>query len=211
MKDDGTLDEAASLRKNADAYVALEKRLGSGDVPPPSAGEYQLNVPDAFKDSFQPEDPGFKEFLTNAHAAGMTQKQIDAAMSAFFAWAPKIAEGQQAIDHDACVKAMQGVWKDPAEFKAGFQGAARALQTFAGERFERIGARLGNDPDFVWLMAQVGAQIKEDTTPGGQTAGGADIKALELSEAYTNPRHPDHERVSATVRAHYERTYGAKS
>src|SRR5690606_14417341 len=64
LAEDGTVDEAASARKLADAYRHLEARLGSGDVPPKSAEDYALQVEgldaeqiDAFK-----ADPMFQDF-----------------------------------------------------------------------------------------------------------------------------------------------------
>lgn len=206
MKADGSLDIDASARKSAEGYSALEKRLGSGDVPPASPGEYKINAPDALKDAFKPEDPGFQKFLTDAHAVGMTQKQIDASMGAFFAWAPQLMEAQAEHDHDTCISAMKEVWTDPSEFKSGMGQAVRALKTFGGERFDNLAAKYGNDPDMIWLMANVGKELKEDRTVEGPTSGGSDISALQTSEAYLNPKHPNHLAVSAQVAAHYRRT-----
>lgn len=77
MKEDNTLDLEASSRKLADAYTAAEKRIGSGDIPPKSAEEYTVTVPDAFKESFDPKaDEGFKAFSGKMHALGLTQKQM---------------------------------------------------------------------------------------------------------------------------------------
>lgn len=43
-----------------------------------------------------------------------------------------------------------------------------------------------------------------------QKGGANDFEALRLmgSEAYTNPKHPDHQRVSQTVREHNESLFG---
>ena len=42
--------------------------------------------------------------------------------------------------------------------------------------------------------------------------GSKDFEALRLmgSEVYTNPKHPDHQRVSQTVREHNESLFGNK-
>ena len=47
-KEDGSLDIEASSLKLAEAYGHLEKRMGSGDVPPKTAADYQIAVPEAF-------------------------------------------------------------------------------------------------------------------------------------------------------------------
>jgi hypothetical protein len=203
LKEDGTLDVEASARKNAEAYVGLERRLGAGGVPPPSPGEYKIEAPDALKDAFKPEDPGFKEFLTAAHGAGMTQKQIDVAMGAFFTWAPKLSEAQQTFDMDGCIAELKQVWTDPTEFRDGFAQAHRAVQTFGGERMDRLVAKFGNDPDFVWYSQQVGRELKEDRTPNTSGSAPSDIAALESHPAYSNAKHPEHDAVSARVRAWY--------
>lgn len=43
-----------------------------------------------------------------------------------------------------------------------------------------------------------------------QKGGAGDFEALRLmgSEAYTNPKHPDHQRASQTVREHTESMFG---
>lgn len=43
-----------------------------------------------------------------------------------------------------------------------------------------------------------------------QRGGAKDFEALRLmrSEAYTNPKHPDHQRASQAVREHNESMYG---
>lgn len=201
---DGNLDLDATLRKNADAYVALEKRLGSSDVPPPSAGEYKITAPEALKDAFQPEDSGFKEFLTKAHAAGMTQKQMDATMEAFFSVAPKLVMGARQLDADGCVAALQKVWDTPEGLTTGFRAADRALAAFGGERADALRTKYGNDPDILWFAAQIGAQLAEDRAPSRPTTSEADIRSLEASVAYSDEKHPEHQVVSMKVKQHYE-------
>ncbi|MCC7462920.1 MAG: hypothetical protein IT480_10730 [Gammaproteobacteria bacterium] len=210
MAADGSLDVEASARKNAEAYGALEKRLGSSDVPPPSAGEYVISAPEALKDQFQPEDPGFKEFLTAAHVTGMTQKQMDAAMGAFFNWAPKLIGASQEIDHDGCVAKLKEVWLDAAANQAGWKNAMRALSAYGGERAQALAGQYGNNPDIVWLLAQVGNEMREDTSPQSSGQVSDDIQALMSSEAYHNPKHADHKRVSEKVSAHFAKKFGTK-
>ena len=58
-------------------------------------------------------------------------------------------------------------------------------------------------------MAHFGAQMREDAPPrdvGGGTA--QTVEQLMASEAYRNPKHSDHLRVSAQVRAHYDKVAG---
>lgn len=211
-REDKTLDIEASARKNAEAYQALERRLGSGDVPPPSAGEYQIKAPDELKDAFQPEDPGFKEFLTQAHASGMTQKQMDATMQAFFSWAPKIMGAQQAASADECIATLSKVWTDETVRRENFSQALRGMRTFGGERFAELDRKYGNDPDFIWFAANVGKELKEDTSPAGAMtpASGGNVTELVTHPAYRDPKHPQHAQISAQVAEAFKRRTGGK-
>lgn len=206
MKDDGSLDVEASARKNAEAYGALEKRLGSSDVPPPSAGEYKINAPDSLKDVFEPDDPGFKEFLTDAYAAGMTQKQMDASMSGFFRIVPKMLQANQEMDQEACEAVLADVWKDQTERTGNYKAASRAIRVFGGERAERLENRYGNDPEIIWYFAQVGRELREDTSPRSSGPIASDVQSLMANPAFSDPRHPDHERVSAQWREALNKT-----
>lgn len=200
MQADGTLDLEASARKNAEAYQGLEKRLGAGGAPPPSPGEYVIAAPEAMKDAFQPEDPGFKEFLTAAHASGMTQKQLDAAMGAFFNWAPKLVEAQQTFDAETCVTQLREVWTDQKEYSQNFAAADRALKTYAGERYGKLAEKFGNDPDAIWLLANFGKELREDRTVDANGPSAEDLRTLEAHPAYWDAKHPEHASVSSKVR-----------
>ena len=62
--EDGTVDLEGSAKKLAENYGNLEKRMGSGDMPPKSAEDYQITVPDTLKDVWNPkEDALLGEFL----------------------------------------------------------------------------------------------------------------------------------------------------
>jgi len=204
---DGSLDVEATLRKNAEAYSALEKRLGQGgDAPPAAATDYKIEPPETLKDAFSPEDESFKAFLGKAHAAKLTQAQLDVVMGAFFETAPKLVGGAVELDADACIAELGRDWKTPDALHSNFVAADRAIQQLAGGAADALRAKYGNDPDFLRFAATVGAQLKEDRAPGGANVTSAeDIASLERSEAYSNPKHPDHEKVSRQVREHYQR------
>jgi hypothetical protein len=87
-KEDGTLDIEASSLKLAEAYGHLEKRLGSGDVPPKTAEEYQVTVPDALKDVWKPDDDTLlQDFKKEAHSKGMTGSSISSCPNTW-TWRP---------------------------------------------------------------------------------------------------------------------------
>lgn len=216
-KEDGSLDLEASARKLAEVYANAEKRLGSGDVPPKTAEEYAVTVPDAFKEAWKPEeDQAFKDFRAKAHEAGLTQKQLDLVMGQYFELAPKLVAGAATMDANAATAELKKDWATEADFNRNIRNAyvgANALAQKAGLTVDEImTSPLGNDPRFLKLMAAIGPEFNEDTPPGGeQISNQEDIDTLIRSEAYNNPKHADHARVSEKVRKYYERKYGTEA
>lgn len=207
-KEDGSLDIEASSLKLAEAYGHLEKRLGSGDVPPKTPEEYTVTVPDALKDTWKPaEDPLLQGFLKEAHAAGFTQKQIDLALGRYMEIAPQLVAGGQALTAEDCTAALKTEWKTDEQYKAEVGKAYKAAVGFGGSDAEGIIKDHGNDPRIIRLLARVGAEMGEDTSisTGASTNGGQSVESLMASEAYNNPKHADHARVSKQVSDHFAR------
>jgi hypothetical protein len=205
-KADGTLDVEASSLKLAEAYGNLEKRIGTGDIPPKTAEEYTIPVPDEMKELFDPKtDPLMGAFLKDAHAAGLTQKQMDLVMGKYFELAPQLVEGGQQLSADACIANLKQDWKTDEQYKAEVGKAFKAAQAFGDKDAEAIVKDYGNDPRIIRLLARVGGELGEDTSinPGGSLPNGQTVEGLMQSEAYTNPKHADHARVSAQVSAHF--------
>jgi hypothetical protein len=216
-KDDGTIDLEASARKLAKAHGDAEKRIGSGDIPPKTADEYQVKVPEAFKEAFNPEeDAGYQEFRTKAHAAGMTQAQMDLVMDQYFKMAPQLAAGATQLDAEDASAELKKQWATDADFKRNVRNAyvgANAIATKAGLNIDEImsPAGLGNNPMFLRLMAAIGPEFQEDAPPGGQEMVSEEsITELLSSEAYTNPKHVDHAKVSKQVSEYYRRKHGTE-
>ena len=59
-------------------------------------------------------------------------------------------------------------------------------------------------------LAKLGGEMGEDKSVNfeGQT-GQSSIDSIMTSEAYNQPKHPDHARVSAQVRVHFEKLAAA--
>lgn len=217
VKEDGSLDLDASSRKLAEAYGSLEKRFGSGEAPPKDASEYKITVPDALKEAFDPvTDEGMKGFLAGAHAAGLNQAQVDFVMGKYFEMAPQLAAGAAQYDTTTATAELKKTWATDADFnrnvRNAYVGTNAAAQKAGLDVAEIMNGPLGNNPQFLRLMAALGPEFQED--PG---AGGAsmitqdDINSLLSSEAYSNPRHPDHAKVSAKIRAYFERKHGTEA
>jgi len=217
-KDDGTLDLEASSRKLAEAYGHAEKRIGSGDVRPKTAEEYAVTVPEAFKDAFKPEeDQGFQDFRAKAFEAGMTQKQLDLVMDRYFEMAPQLVAAAGIIDANACKAELEKAWATPATFNRNVGMAFSATTALAGKAGidvqQIMSGPLGNNPQFLQLMAVLGPELAEDKNPNneGNIMSGDEIETLMNSEAYTNPGHKDHARVSEKVRSYYQKKFGTEA
>lgn len=217
MKDDGAFDLDASARKLAEAHGHLEKRLGSGDAPPKDASEYTVAVPDQFKDAWKADDPQFKEFAAKAHEMGLSQKQFDFFMGNFFQLVPAAAQGANALDAEKTTAALKEVWKDDGEMKqkvtAAFNAADRIAKTMNLSFDDIEAAGLGNNPMFIRIMAKLAPEFKEDVPPSGGALlrSPADVKTMQSSEAYRDPKHPQHDATVRAVRAYYENQPGGSA
>lgn len=213
-KDDGTFDLEASSRKMGEAYGELEKRFGAGDAPPKAVADYTVTVPDAFKEAIVPaDDPGIQGFLAGALEAGLNQKQVDFVMGKYFDMAPKLVAGAVQYDQETAKAELAKVWNNDADMKRGVQNAyvgANAAAKKAGMDVNAImNGPLANNPDFVRLMAALGPEFQEDPGVGGvQMTSSEDISTLLSSDAYKDPRHADHAKVSQKIRTYYERKHG---
>lgn len=203
-KEDGTVDWEKSAQKQAQSYEALEKRMGANDAPPKSAEDYVINVPDNLKealgDDFK-DDPMLQGFLKDAHAAGMSQKQVDLAVGKYLEAIPSLAGGVQQLNADDCVAELKQEWKTDAEFKSGVESAKRAAIGFFGNDAEQIIQKYGNDPALIRGLAKIGKEMGEDASVNPESAitSGQSVDELMASEAYSNPKHADHAKVSKQV------------
>lgn len=207
-KEDGSLDIEASSLKLAEAYGHLEKRMGSGDLPPKTAGEYEIAIPEALKDQWNPkEDPKLQAFLDKAHSKGLTQGQLDMVMESYFETAQQLVGGNRQLSEEECTADLRKDWKDDATFKGEVAKAYKAAVGYGGEDAQAILADHGNDPRLIRLLARVGCEMGEDKSlnPGGTLQGGQSVESLMSSEAYANPKHADHAKVSAQVKSYFDK------
>lgn len=206
--EDGSVNWEQSALKQAQGYDALAKRMGSGDAPPKSAEDYVVNVPDDLKealgDDFK-DDPMLKDFLKDAHAAGMSQKQVDIAINKYLQAIPELAGGVQQLNADDCVASLKETWKTDGEYQAGVQSAFKAAQGFFGEDAQHIIDKYGNDPILIRGLAKIGKEMGEDSAVNPESAltAGQTIDELMASPAYNDSKHADHAKVSKQVSTYF--------
>lgn len=210
-KADGTIDTEASSLKLAEAYSSLEKRLGSGDLPPKTVEEYKINVPPELAETWKPaDDPLLQGFLKDAHAAGMNQKQIDLVMDRYMKTAPELVNASRALDAETCTAELRAEWKSEPEYKKGVGDAYKAAVGYFGKDADAIIQQYGNDPRVIRGLAAIGKEMGEDR-PGNFNAPASqgDIDSLLVSPAYNDSKHPEHKAVSARVKAHFDQIAAA--
>lgn len=222
-KEDGTLDLEQSSRKLAESYKHLETRMGSGDVPPKSPDEYTVEVEgvEGFDWASFKADPDTQSFLKGAHAKGMTNDQVQYAISEYMKAAPSLIGGAAQLTQQDCTAALKAAWGDEQAIRANVTASYRAAEAFASQgdapgNFNALMAKYGNDPDFIAFTANIGKELKEDSAiNGGAPVNEADfnIKAGELrAQLQALPAHdPKRPGVQAQLDAMYEQKYNKKT
>ncbi|HBD3034714.1 TPA: hypothetical protein KIU63_004470 [Citrobacter koseri] len=209
--DDGKLSIEGSARKLADAHTSLEKRLGSVGTPPKTADEYEPKVEvEGFNwDEFK-ADPRMQSFMKAAHAKGITNDQMGFIIGEYAQRAPELVGGAAELDAEAATTQLREVWKTDAEFKKNIGLAYRAFNSLADDADKGRMDEIGNNPMVIRMLAKVGAEMQEDAPAGGEVnlAEQQTIRDLMKSPAYMDPKHADHERVSAQVKAYYQKHFG---
>ena len=203
------LDVGASSKKLAESYAGLEKRVGSGDVPPKTADDYAITVPEQFKEVWS-EDDRFKAFRTDALGAGLTQKQFDFVVGKYFDTMPALVQGGQAVTVEQATEELRSVWKTDGEFKSGVADAFKAFQAFASPEDQARIDEIGNNPVALRILAKIGKELGEagGIPKASEATGADDIQSILKSDAYMNPKHPDHKAASAKVQGYYQKKYG---
>lgn len=214
--EDKALNLEASARKVAEAHRALEDRMRETGLPPKTPEEYKPEgLPETINVDELMKDEGTKAFLKRMHAKGLTNAQVSEVLAFGLAeWAPKLLADDSQKSTQETLATLKQSWTDDAAMQLNLQHSWKASAAIAqkvGVSMEEVERRYGNDPLFIRMMAAIGPEIGEDGNVnaggGGASTEAQTIRDLESSEAYRNSKHPQHEAVSAKVRAYYQRRY----
>lgn len=214
--EDESFNLEESAKKMSEGYTSLAKRLGGDDLAPESHEGYEIDT-ESFGEGFDSEsfmsDEGTQSFLKSMHAKGMTNSQVQEVLNyGLNEWAPSLMEGNKGLSESEATQALQELWPNESEFNTQVGHAVSALKNVAGDEFDSMMGKYGNDPDFIKIMAQFGREMGEDSPPNDMhVASGENVDELMQSEAYQNTRHPDHDAVSAKVKAHFEKRFGKEA
>lgn len=198
--EDGSVDYKATVAKMNESYSYLEKKVGTGEVAPKSVDEYKLEREDFDFEEFKADESN-KEFLTEAHKHGITNKQLDFLLSEYDKRAVDLVSNSSQIDTDTTVQTLQSDWGD--KYEANIFNAVKAARA-CGITDEQINNPLiGNNVAFIKMAAYFGSQMTEDKPVSNGTPVNVDIQSLMRSEAFFNPKHPDHKSVKAQIDSYY--------
>ncbi|MFX6113771.1 hypothetical protein ABTF34_13405 [Acinetobacter baumannii] len=199
--EDGSVDYKATVAKLSESYTGLEKRVGTGEIAPKSVDEYKIEREDFDLEAFK-ADEGNKAFLEEAHKHGITNKQLDFLLSEYDKRAVDLVSNSSQIDTDTTVQTLQSEWGD--KYEANIFNAVKAARA-CGITDEQINDPLiGNNVAFIKMAAYFGSQMTEDKPVSNGTPVNVDIQSLMRSEAFFNPKHPDHKSVKAQIDSYYD-------
>jgi hypothetical protein len=209
---DGKVDMAASSKKLGEGYGALAKKLGGGEGAPAAAADYKFAPTEALKD-VKLDDTLSGKFRDRAHKLGLSQSQYQGVLEAHLEMVPEVLNATLKLSAEEARSELSKVWTGTAEFEKQLSNAQRAVDSAPEGIREDLWARFGRDPAFIQFAARMGSEMREDkpniernSTPGAAT----EVEGMMQSEAYRNPKHADHARVSAAVTAHFQRVHGSQ-
>lgn len=201
VSEDGSVDYKATVAKMNESYSYLEKKVGTGEVAPKTIDEYKLEREDFDFEEFKADESN-KEFLTEAHKHGITSKQLDFLISEYDKRAVDLVSNSSQIDTDTTVQTLQSDWGD--KYESNIFNAVKAAKA-CGITDEQINdPMIGNNIAFIKMAAYFGSQINEDKPINNGTPVNVDITSLMRSEAFFNPKHPDHKSVKAQIDSYYD-------
>lgn len=182
-------------------WAVLYADTNTGEVAPKSVDEYKLEREDFDFEEFKADESN-KEFLTEAHKHGITNKQLDFLLSEYDKRAVDLVSNSSQIDTDTTVQTLQSDWGD--KYEANIFNAVKAARA-CGITDEQINDPLiGNNVAFIKMASYFGSQMTEDKPVSNGTPVNVDISSLMRSEAFFNPKHPDHKSVKAQIDSYYD-------
>lgn len=206
--EDGSVDYKATLSKMNESYTGLEKRIGSGDLPPKDVAGYTVDR-DGFDFEQFKSDESNQAFLTKAHEHGITNKQLDFLLSEYDSRVVDLVSTSSQLDTDTVVNSLKTEWGESYDqnMRNAFKGA-----TTAGLTIDEFNDPLiGNNKALIKLAAYYGSQLNEDNPiHQAQVPVADDIETLMRSEAFLDTKHPEHKAVTARINAAYAKGFTIK-
>ena len=154
---------------------------------PATAGEYEINVDGFDVDKFKTED---NAVLARFHGAGLNNDQVSEVV--------KIWDEFQQTN----IESLQQEWGN--DFNVNVSHAKHAIEALGFKPED-----LDTPTALIKFASAVGKTLQEDLPPGNTQQNAAEsVESLRLSEAYNDPKHPEHKAVMAKIEKAYQKQYG---
>lgn len=192
-----------SPEKLAQSYLSLERLMGQGRVVIPKGAEdaagwqaydKAFGIPEA-ADKYEltgregMDLTDFKAFMKENHINNETaQKLLDAHLKEFDSLFELQAQNQKEAQEQATAE-LRKEWG--MKFDENLKKANNVLHKLAGSEYDYFNERIGNDPKFIKLLAQIGDSVSEGSIGGAGQVGSftktpAEAKA-ELDAIMSDP------------------------
>lgn len=192
----------------AKSYTELKARMVETGLPPKDATEYKFDLPEGVK-GLELDDAKMIEARKAFHGLGLTQKQFEGVMSAYFSNVESLANYGAQLAATQTSAQLGALWKVPAGevvSHPNMTAAMKALNSYGDER-QRAEFMSGviSVATVTDILAKVGREVGEDKTRiAGEVIAPETLNDLmKVGGPYWNPQHPDHERVKAQVAKHF--------
>lgn len=183
--------------------------MGAGDAPPQSVEGYKVNVPEAFKDAVQADDlakaPGVQALLKDLHAAGASQKVVDAAVASLMREGAALRNAAPVMDSANCEAELRQAdgWKSDEQYRQQVGLAFNAGKQIFGKDFDGIVKDYGNDARLIRGLATIGKEMQEDMPAPSEAQAQIqeNLDTLMASRSYLDANDPQHAATMAKVSA----------
>ncbi|WP_284082621.1 hypothetical protein [Acinetobacter nosocomialis] len=167
--------------------------------------DYSVEIEGFNFDEFKAIDEN-KEFLKEAHEAGLSNEQLGFVLNKYNQIIPEVMAQMGQMQTETCKETLQKEWGAETQANIGLAIKAAQAAGLSGEEIQN--PTIGNNPTVIKLLAHFGKQLSEDVPPQNtQQSSGEDVQELMRSEAYSNASHPDHKRVTEQVNRWYAKQY----
>lgn len=192
---DGEVNLAALVK----SYKHLERKQGSGDVPPAS--------PDAYKLDDKPEwvsDEDMAEVAKFAHENKLSQEQFKAVVGKYVEDVSALIEEITPTPQKCEAQLLEQLGGNKEALAKEVTLARKAFAAYAPEGVDMNAPEIGNNPALIRILAKIGAGMGEDKPVSGASPASVNVAELYASDAYNNPRHPQHQQVMDQIAAAYK-------
>lgn len=199
--EDGTLDINSTLDKLNKSYTELEKKFSSRTLFSKEAEKKDLDLTD-LDASFLENN---KDLVELAKEAGLDTESFKKLSSLYDEKIKSVIDYKETVAYEDTITQLEEIWGKDTEVQVKYAFDAVTKLGFTEEELDSV----GNNLTFIKLAAALGSQLGEHS-PTITQGSNSSLRDLMTSEAYMNPKHPEHVQVKAQVTELYSKGYSLK-